>query len=153
MNSSINFFSEGTLYRIRKKNVIRHWVEAISANEKVVAGDINFIFVNDEILFKINRKYLKVNTLTDIVSFSFSEDESVISGDIYISIQRVKENSKQFKESFTRELHRVIIHGVLHLAGYEDRTEDEKKIMRRKEEECLKILNRIENNSPKEALI
>lgn len=112
------------------------WISKVIQNEKFTEGEINYIFCSDDYLLKKNIKYLKHNTLTDIISFDYSMGH-VISGDIFISIDRVNDNANDFKTTFDEELHRVIIHGVLHFIGYKDKTSDEKKLMREKEDHYL----------------
>ena len=107
----------------------------IAENKKL--KDLNVIFCSDDILFEINRKYMKHNTLTDIITFNFGEEADDILGEIYISIERVEENAKKYKKQFENELHRVIIHGVLHLIGYKDKKSQEKKEMKEKEDYYL----------------
>ena len=141
MTEAINFFTEGTNFRVRKKRILRKWIEETAILEGKISGDVNFIFCSDSYLLKLNIKYLRHNTLTDVISFPYTAKTGTFSGDIFLSIDRIKENSRKFKQPFQVELLRVMIHGVLHLIGYNDSTEDEKKQMRRKEDQYLsKIL-------------
>lgn len=112
------------------------WIENIITTEGCTLGEINYIFCNDEYLHKINVEFLQHDTFTDIISFDYTLGKT-ISGDIYISVDRVKENAEKFSVTFDNELHRVMIHGVLHYLGIKDKTEEEKKEMRNKENECL----------------
>ena len=137
----INFFAENIQYVVRKKNQLRKWVVNTVEEEGKVPGDINFILCDDGYLSKLNYKYLKHKTLTDIITFPFIDEKNVLCGDIFISLPRVKENSKKFSEKLNEELHRVMIHGVLHLCGYKDSSEDEKKEMRAREDFYLARLN------------
>ena len=114
----------------------KDWIKQSIAKEGFELGEINYIFCNDEYLHKINVEFLQHDTLTDIISFDYTLGKEV-SGDIFVSIERVEDNAKDFKVSFTDELHRVLIHGVLHYMGYKDKTDDEKLEMRTKENECL----------------
>lgn len=98
---------------------------------------INFIFCTDQYLLELNKKHLNHDTLTDIITFEYNPPGQALLSDIYISIERVRENALVFKTSFSRELHRVIFHGVLHLCGYKDKKPEESKLMRFKEEEYL----------------
>jgi rRNA maturation RNase YbeY len=123
-------------YNLKKKLDVRNWIKSIAHSEYKDAGDIAFIFCNDEYLGKMNEQYLKHHTLTDIITFDYSEAGKV-SGDIFISIDRVKENALSFGNSFDQELGRVMAHGVLHLCGYNDKTAEEKKVMRSREDFCL----------------
>jgi probable rRNA maturation factor len=140
MISSIHFFSENIPYNIRGKTKIRKWIGETITAENSITGELCFIFCDDDYLYTINRKYLKHNTLTDIITFPLGHDQNIISGDIFISIQRVRENANLFKQRINDELHRVIIHGVLHLLGYNDSTKAEKKLMSAKEDYYLKKL-------------
>lgn len=100
---------------------------------------INYIFCTDEYLLQMNQQYLQHDTLTDIITFELSRSGKALISDIYISIDRVKENAVSFRQPFVRELHRVIFHGVLHLAGYKDKKEKDKNLMQKKEEEYLNV--------------
>lgn len=115
---------------------IKKWVEAVAKTEKRTIGGINYVFVTDEEILKLNKQYLKHNTYTDIITFDYSESKE-ISGDIFISVDRVRDNAKKFKAKFEDELHRVMIHGVLHLCGYKDKTPKDSKEMRKKEDNSL----------------
>lgn len=138
--SSILFFTEGINFVLKDKKKLRNWINTSIGSENKSCGSINYIFCTDEFLHKLNIEYLNHNTLTDIISFGSSEDPEIISGEMYISIHRIKDNAKQFKVAFVNELHRVMIHGILHLIGYNDKTEDEKKLMRLKEDYYLSLL-------------
>jgi rRNA maturation RNase YbeY len=120
----------------------RDWIKEIITGENKLVGDIYYIFTNDENLYRINKQYLNHDTLTDIITFPFSENENVVSGEIYISVERVDENSKLQNVEFENELSRVLAHGVLHLLGYDDRTEEEKAVMRQKEDYYISLLPR-----------
>ena len=100
-------------------------------------SSLNYIFCGDEFLHQMNRDYLKHDTLTDIITFDLSDDGPVLTGEIYISTDRVKENAKKFGVSFENELHRVIFHGALHLCGLKDKKEKDREIMRASENKCL----------------
>jgi len=117
---------------------IKDWVEKAIVNETLKPGDINYIFCDDAYLLEKNIKYLKHNTLTDVISFDYTMGK-LISGDIFISVERVKENAASYNVSFKDELHRVIIHGVLHYCGYNDKTAEEKIQMRAKEDYYLSL--------------
>ncbi len=133
MNSKIQFFPEGTSFILKNKNAIRSWLIKAIDEEKKKPWYINFIFCNDDYLLELNKIYLNHNTLTDILTFTFAEQPDIVSGDIYISVERVEENAENFGEQKDRELRRVMIHGVLHLVGYRDKTSIDRKIMREKE--------------------
>ena len=125
-------------FKLDKSAEISKWIEFVIHQENRQLGEINYIFCNDSHLLEINIKELKHNTLTDIISFDYTVGD-IISGDIYISTDRVEENTKEFDSIFDDELNRVIIHGVLHYCGYKDKTDDEKKEMRSKEDYYLSL--------------
>lgn len=139
-DKAIYFFTEEVSYIIRDKNKIRNWILFAISTEKQNEGNINIILCSDRYLHKANLEYLRHDTYTDIITFDTSEDQNEISGDIFISIDRVKENAKTFKIPAKNELHRVMIHGVLHLLGYKDNTLKEKELMRSKEDYYLSLL-------------
>ena len=120
MSSTINFFAEGISYAVRHKTAVRAWITATAGTEGVIVGDINFISCEDNYLLRLNKKYLSHNTLTDIITFPLMNEEGVIGGDIYISIDRVRENARFYGKPVFNELSRVMIHGILHLLGYND---------------------------------
>lgn len=135
---NISFFSEDTDYVLKEKAKVREWVHtAIIAEGFKRVSDLNFIFCSDEYLLDINKQYLNHDTYTDIVTFDSSEEENVIAGDIFISADRILENAAKFKVSNRDEVHRVIIHGVMHLCGYLDKKKEEKVLMTAKENEYL----------------
>lgn len=109
-------------------------------NEKCKEGEINYIFCDDEYLHKLNVEFLNHDTLTDIISFDYSAGKE-LHGDIYISIERVADNAKDFKSDFIDELHRVMIHGILHYCGYKDKTEADETVMRQRENDYLAKLS------------
>ena len=118
---------------------ISDWISNTIHVENFKEGEVNYIFCSDNYLLKMNIKYLNHNTLTDIISFDYTIGK-LISGDIFISIERVKENSKTFEVTFFEELHRVMIHGILHYCGYQDKTPQQKVEMRSKEDFYLSML-------------
>jgi len=128
---NINFFFENIETFDLNKN-INTWIQDTIENENKQLGEINIIFCSDEHLLKMNVEHLNHNFYTDIITFDYCE-ENIISGDLFISKNRVEENAKSFEVSFSDEINRVIIHGVLHLLGYNDKTDEEKKQMRNKE--------------------
>ena len=129
----ISFTSVEINYILKNKLKVRRWVKSIFDTEGKLAGDIAYIFCNDEYLGSMNEKYLKHDTLTDIITFDYSE-KGIYSGDIFISIERVTENAGSFNATLNQELGRVMVHGVLHLSGYKDKTPEDKKMMRSKED-------------------
>lgn len=136
-SATVNFFTEEIKYTIKNKLLLKQWIKDAIANEGLKPGEISFIFCSDEYLHKINVEYLNHDTYTDIITFDNSEDENVIAGDIFVSIDRIKENAKSFLVKEVDELHRVIIHGILHLCGYLDKKPVDKKRMTEKENEYL----------------
>ncbi len=138
----INFFYEDISFRLNQPENTKKWIAAIVQAEDYLLTELNYIFCSDTYLHKINLDFLNHDTYTDIITFDHNETEKQeIQGEIYISIDRVKENAGTYKKPFEQELHRVIIHGVLHLLGYQDKSEAEKKEMRKKEEACLSLQN------------
>ena len=131
----IRFFSQNIRFSPAKKSSVRKLLLSVIRKEKRNSGEINFIFCNDAFLYALNKKFLKHTTLTDIITFQYPSKN--LSGEIFISIPRVKENAKKFKTDFENELCRVMIHGVLHLCGYNDKKRNERKKMRRKEDYYL----------------
>ncbi len=138
----VHFHNEQIDFTLRKKLNLKSWISEVCLLYGKTVSDINIIFTSDEFLLEINLKYLKHNYYTDILTFDYSEGE-VLSGDIYISIDRVKENAIIYEVSFNDELKRVIIHGILHLCGYRDNNEAEKVVMTKMEDSALEIVNEL----------
>ena len=139
---AISFSNDSIVFSLKNKSKIKNWIKLVVEKEKRVLGNLNYNFTSDEILLKININYLKHNTYTDIITFNYNEGKK-ISGDIFVSIERVKENAEKFNVGFNEELHRVMIHGVLHLCGYKDKSKAEAELMRKKENRSLKKLNAV----------
>ncbi len=137
---NIHFFTEDINYKLQFKSKLIKWIESIVENHHFTLIEINYIFSSDDYLLAINKDHLNHDYYTDIITFDNSDEAKTIESDIFISIDRVRENSANQKISFELELHRVMIHGVLHLLGYNDKTEEEKKVMREKENACLSLL-------------
>lgn len=137
----IRFFEEDISYRLKNKTSVRQWVKDTILAEGYTLKELNYIFCTDEYLLQINRQYLDHDTYTDIITFDNSEKEKQITGDIFISIERIRENALKFGVSETDELHRVIIHGALHLLGYQDKSAATKEKMTFKEDFYLKRRN------------
>lgn len=133
-------FAFQTNCSLKKRTILKQWIKTIVENNKKEVGEISYIFCSDEQLLEINKEFLNHDYYTDIITFDYSETD-VASGDLFISIERIKDNAKTLKTSYQEELHRVIIHGVLHLLGYKDKTEEESENMRKLEDECLLILS------------
>ncbi|MDH5399812.1 MAG: rRNA maturation RNase YbeY [Cyclobacteriaceae bacterium] len=135
----LRYFCEDVVFPTLPRRKTSHWIKEVIVKEGYVPGNINFIFCSDKYLHTINQQYLKHDTYTDIITFDQSEEEDLVEGDIYISTDRVNENALKEGTNKEDELHRVIIHGILHLVGYSDKGEKEKKIMREKEDACLSL--------------
>jgi rRNA maturation RNase YbeY len=134
---NFNYESEFTL---ENEEAIATWLSAVIASENKTEGEINYIFCDDEYLHKINVEYLNHDTLTDIISFDYTMGNE-IGGDIFVSVERVLDNSKDYNTSFDEELKRVLVHGVLHYCGYKDKTEADGTLMRSKEDEKLTMFH------------
>ncbi|WP_232778307.1 rRNA maturation RNase YbeY [Salegentibacter sediminis] len=135
----MNFFSE-TDFILKSEDAYRQGLNRVIASEKKGIDEINFIFCDDEYLHKINLQYLDHDTYTDIISFDNSVGDH-LAGDIFISIERVKENALEFNVNFEEELKRVLVHGILHFCGYKDKTESESILMRQKEDEKISMFH------------
>lgn len=138
---TIRFFSEAIDFKLKQKTAIRHWIKESALAEGFKVGEISIVLCSDAYLLDINTQYLNHDTYTDIVTFDSSEHAGTIAGDIFISIDRIRENAKKFGVEERDELHRVIIHGVLHLCGYGDKKKAEKALMTEKEDFYLSKRN------------
>lgn len=130
----INFFSEDITYTLKHKTIIKKWIEATIVSEGYKLEELNFILCSDEYLLRINQDFLQHDDYTDVITFDNSEELKTIVGDIFISLERIKENANTFKSATLKELCRVIIHGTLHLLGYKDKTKAAKTLMTEKED-------------------
>ena len=139
MSSTIHFFYEDVDFHFTAIRKTKSWLKQVIRTENKKLGELNYIFCSDAFLANVNLQYLNHTALTDIITFDTSEDGHLIEGEIYISIERVRENAIKFKVSIDQELHRVMVHGVLHLLGYSDKTSQQKKIMRKKEDAYLSL--------------
>ncbi len=135
----INFFYESNGVQL-EEDKLSVWIKGVIASEKKTIGEINYIFCDDEYLLKINQEFLQHDTYTDIISFDNTIGNE-LSGDIFISTERVAENADVFRISFDEEIRRVMVHGVLHFCGYKDKTTEEKELMRNKENEKLELFH------------
>lgn len=129
-------FNYETDFELTNEPQFEKWISAIIESENKKVGDISYIFCDDEYLLQINQQYLNHDTLTDIISFDYTIGNE-ISGDIFISVERVKENAIEFNVDFNNEIKRVMAHGILHYCGYKDKTESDEKTMRLKEDEKI----------------
>jgi rRNA maturation RNase YbeY len=136
--AAIQFFSEGIQFTVPNPRKTSNWIKSALSNEKARLNQINYIFCSDEYLRELNVQYLRHKTYTDIITFNYG-NKKLLEGDIFISIDRIKENAKKFDVAFENELRRVIIHGVLHLIGYNDKSSDQKSLMRKKEDLYLSL--------------
>lgn len=134
---AVSFQTQLIEFKLSEKGKLKSWIKTVIESEKKKQGEINFVFTSDEEVLKANVQFLKHNTYTDIITFDYCE-ENIINGDIIISIERVEENAEKFKTDFETELKRVIIHGILHLCGYKDKSEKDAALMRSKENTALK---------------
>lgn len=133
-------FHYETSFELSNENFLNDWINTIVLSHGYTIGEINYIFCDDTYLHKLNLDFLQHDTLTDIISFD-STLGKLIGGDIFISVERVAENAKDYKVSFTNELHRVMIHGVLHYMGFKDKSIVDKKRMRKEEDNALFLLS------------
>ena len=137
----INFFTEEIKYDLKHKTNIRTWIKNTIEAEGYVLEELNFIFCSDEYLLAINQQYLQHDTYTDVITFDNSEVLKTITGDIFISIERIQENARNYKGKTADELCRVMIHGTLHLLGYKDKGKTAKTLMTQKEDHYLSQLS------------
>jgi len=133
---AITFQKQEIKFSLQEPAKTKSWIKKIIELEKKKAGQISFVFTNDQEVLKTNIQYLNHNTYTDIITFDYCEDKT-INGDIIISVERVKENAEKFGSTFGSELKRVMIHGILHLCGYKDKTSRDAALMREKEDSAL----------------
>lgn len=139
---AIHFFSEDTKFELSQKLKRKNWLKKIAETEGFKIQELNYIFCSDEYLYQINVDYLDHDDYTDIITFDNSEEEKEIEGDIFISIDRVKENAVKHQQTEERELSRVISHGIFHLVGYKDKSDSEAKQMRAKEEFAIELFEK-----------
>ena len=135
---AISFSNQNIEFSLPDQNRVKEWISTLIKRHGMSVGNIGYLFCDDSFLLEANNKYLNHDTLTDIITFDYVNG-NLVSGDIMISVERVRDNSVTFGVPFTDELHRVIIHGVLHLLGQGDKTDDEARIMRQREDEALAL--------------
>lgn len=133
-------FAFQTTCTLKNRTILKQWIKLVIENNNKKVGEIAYIFCLDEQLLEINKEFLNHDYYTDIITFDYSETD-VVSGDMFISIDRIKDNAKILGVAYQEELHRVIIHGILHLLGNKDKTETESENMRKLEDECLSVLS------------
>jgi rRNA maturation RNase YbeY len=127
-------------FKLEDEQLFSDWLSKVISSENKREGEINYIFCDDIYLVEINQQYLDHDTLTDIISFDYSVGNE-LHGDVFISVERVVENAKDFNVTFEEELRRVIVHGILHYCGYKDKNEEDENLMRQKEEEKMKMFH------------
>jgi len=135
--TKVHFFSHDIPTRLRNTTNLKHFIESIFEKEMQRLDSINYIFCSDKVILEINKKYLKHDFYTDVITFDLSRDNKAISAEVYVSIERIRENAKKLGLSIKSELHRVLFHAALHLCGYKDKKKQDKEIMRKREEELL----------------
>ncbi len=129
----IAFHQQNTHSKLSNRKTLKLFIQKLFKQEKMNLEQLDYIFCTDEFLLQMNQQYLKHNYFTDIITFNLSENTNTIVGEVYISIDRVKENAIQFNTSYVQELHRVLFHGALHLCGYKDKSKKDQALMRQKE--------------------
>jgi len=137
---AIHFFTEELSYTLKKKTLLKAWIKSVIEEEGYALQELNFILCSDEYLLRINQQYLNHDTYTDVITFDNSEALKMIVGDIFISLERIQENAKEFKHTVADELCRVMAHGTLHLLGYKDKGKAAKTLMTEKEDYYLATL-------------
>lgn len=133
-------FNYETEFELPNEDQLSNWLSQVILSENKKEGDINYIFCDDEYLLNINEQYLDHDTLTDIISFDYTVGNE-LHGDIFISIERVRENAQDFHVTFDEELKRVLAHGILHYCGFKDKSEEDEQLMRQKEDEKIKMFH------------
>jgi rRNA maturation RNase YbeY len=136
---AIHFFSEDIPFELPEKLRRKRWLKQLAVSRGFTIGEMNYVFCSDEYLYQMNVDYLNHDTYTDIITFDNSEKTGELEGDIFISVDRVRENAKTLKVEEATELTRVLAHGLLHLMGHKDKTKDEASLMREKEEEAIEL--------------
>lgn len=133
------YFSEDIDFQLPSEGQHTTWIESILSTHQLKSGEINYIFCSDEYLLDINQEHLNHDYYTDIITFDLSEEDNIIDTDIFISVDRVRENAKSSAITFIDELHRVMAHGILHCIGFKDKTKKDQEEMREKEDSCLSL--------------
>lgn len=150
----IKFVEEGVKSKLRNRRIIKSWIDNIVKSYGLKLGNLCYIFCNDDYILDVNRQYLQHDYYTDIITFDYSED-GIVSGDMFISVDTVLSNSQLFNSKYNTELNRVVIHGVLHLCGIKDKSDEDAKIMREAEDRALSELSRLieieQNDNNKES--
>ena len=141
----VRYYNDQTNFRLRDKRKIASWLKAVAQEEGYALGDVTYIFCSSEVHRKMNIDFIGHDYFTDVITFDYSDlkGEGIVSGDIFIDVDTVKDNARSYCATFTSEMHRVIFHGVLHLGGQKDKTPRAEKQMHRKEDKYLKLLSEI----------
>jgi probable rRNA maturation factor len=139
MDHPIEFYSEDVEFSLLNPEQVADWIATVIDQHDVELAGLTYIFCSDDYLHQINVEYLDHDTLTDIITFDNADEEGIVESDIFVSIDRVKDNAQTLGIPFQDELHRVLIHGVLHLLGYKDKTEEQEALMRKQEDSCLSL--------------
>ncbi|MBC5774581.1 rRNA maturation RNase YbeY [Pontibacter sp. KCTC 32443] len=139
MDHPIEFYSEDIAFSLSNPEQVSDWIASIIEQHDFELAGLTYIFCSDEYLHQINVEYLDHDTLTDIITFDNADEEGTVEGDIFVSIDRVRDNAQTLGIPFEDELHRVLIHGVLHLLGFKDKTEEQEAVMRKQEDSCLSL--------------
>lgn len=137
---AINFYAEQTAMPSFKKTETKEWIKQVAANYGKKVGEVSYIFCDDAKILEVNQQYLQHDYYTDIITFDYTEGDR-ISGDLFISVDTVRSNAEQFEQSFDKELHRVIIHGILHLCGIDDQSPEQRANMIENENKALALIN------------
>lgn len=139
----VRYYNDQTNFRLRDKRKIASWLKAVAQEEGYALGDVTYIFCSSEVHRKMNIDFIGHDYFTDVITFDYSDlkGEGIVSGDIFIDVDTVKDNARIYGATFTSEMHRIIVHGVLHLCGQKDKTERAEKQMHRKEDKYLKLLS------------
>jgi rRNA maturation RNase YbeY len=143
MSKTLNYFTHRIPFKLKDKRKITKWLTGVIESFGKIAGSINIIFVGDKYLRNINKIYLGETKFTDTISFPLSEEENIVSGDIYISVERIKDNAKRYGTTSKNELYRVMVHSVLHLVGFSDLTKRQKRVMRTSEDKFLRQIAKV----------
>jgi probable rRNA maturation factor len=139
MDHPIEFISEDIEFELKNPNQVSEWITNIIESHDHELVNLTYVFCSDDYLHEINVEYLDHDTLTDIITFDNADEEGIVEGDIFVSIDRVRDNAKDLGTTFDDELHRVLIHGVLHLLGFKDKTEEQEALMRKQEDSSLSL--------------
>lgn len=139
----VRYYNDQTNFRLRDKRKIASWLKAVAQEEGYALGDVTYIFCSSEVHRKMNIDFIGHDYFTDVITFDYSDlkGEGIVSGDIFIDVDTVKDNARIYGATFTSEMHRIIVHGVLHLCGQKDKTTRAEKQMHRKEDKYLKLLS------------